>query len=96
MGDRNLSVENVEMVINKRTILTILIITGLSMILAGCLAYIFSDSLITIFLSLVIGITIGVLINYFIIISNKFVKKIDIELSCEEDENEIHTMMKID
>jgi len=95
MGDRNLSVENVEMLLNKRTILTVFIITGLSIILAGCLAYMFSDSLVTIFFSLVIGITIGILINYFIIISTKFVKKIDIELSCEE-EDDIHTMMKID
>ena len=96
MGDRDISVENVEMLLNKRTILTVFIITGLSMILAGCLAYIFSDSLITIFCGLVIGITIGILINYFIIISNKFVKKINIELSCEEEEDDIHTMMKIE
>jgi len=95
MGDRNLSVENVEMLLNKRTILAVFIITGLSIILAGCLAYMFSDSLVTIFFSLVIGITIGILINYFIIISTKFVKKIDIELSCEE-EDDIHTMMKIE
>ena len=95
MGDRNLSVENVEIQLNKRTILTVFIVTGLSIILAGCLAYIFSDSLVTIFFSLVIGITIGILINYFIIISTKFVKKIDIELSCEE-EDDIHTMMKIE
>ena len=96
MGDRDLSVENVEMQLNKRTILTILIVTGLSIILAGCLAYIFSNSLITIFCGLVIGITIGILINYFIIISNKFVKKINIELSCEKEEDDIHTMMKIE
>ena len=96
MGDRGISVENVEMLLNKRTILTVFIITGLSIILAGCLAYIFSDSLITIFCGLVIGITIGILINYFIIISNKFVKKINIELSCEEEEDDIHTMMKIE
>jgi len=96
MGDRNLSVENVEMLLNKRTILTVFIITGLSIILAGCLAYMFSDSLVTIFFSLAIGITIGILINYFIVISNKLVKKIDIELSCEEDGDDIHTMMKID
>jgi len=96
MGDRDLSVENVEIQLNKRTILTVFIITGLSIILAGCLAYIFSDSLITIFCGLVIGITIGILINYFIIISHKLVKKINIELSCEEKEDDIHTMMKIE
>ncbi len=96
MGDRNLSLENVEILFNKRTILTVFIITGLSVILAGCLAYMFSDSLVTIFFSLVIGITIGILIDYFIIISNKFVKKINVELSCEEEEDDIHTMMKIE
>jgi len=96
MSDSEISVENVEILLNKRTILTVFIITGLSIILAGCLAYIFSDSLITIFCGLVIGITIGILINYFIIISNKFVKKINIELSRKEEEDDIHTMMKIE
>lgn len=95
MGDSEISVENVEITLNRRAILAVLIITGLSILLAGCLAYIFSDSLITIFCSLVIGITIGILVNYFIIISNKLVKKIDIELSCEEETEYVKTVMKL-
>ena len=95
MGKTDLFVENVKITLNKRTILAVLLVTGLSIIIAGCLAYIFSDSLITIFCGLVIGITIGILINYFIIISNKLVKKIDIKLSCEEEEDDIHTVMKL-
>lgn len=95
MGKGELSVKNVKITLNKRTILAVLIVTGLSIILAGCLAYMFSDSLITIFCGLVIGITIGILINYLIIISNRLVKKVDIKLSCEEEEDDIFTVMKI-
>jgi len=65
-------------------------------VLSGYLAYIFSDSIYTIFCSLVIGATLWVLANYFILISNKIVEKIDIEL-CDEDDTdeELQTIMKI-
>lgn len=93
--EKDIFVKKVEFVVNKRILLSVLIVAGFSSILAGCLAYIFSDSLFTMFCGLIIGITIGVLLNYFILISYKIVKKINIELSDEEDTEEFRTVMKI-
>ena len=87
-------VEKAEIVLDKRVLLSILIVAGLSIILAGCLAYIFSDSLITMICGIIIGITIEIMVNYFIIVSYNLVKKIDIELSSKEEVEEIYTIMK--
>jgi len=91
-----LSVDSIEVVLNKRVLLLMLIVTGISILLSGCLAYIFSDSLFTIFCGLVIGVTIGVLINYFLVTSRKIVKQISVKLSKNEDTEDIHTVMKIE
>jgi len=90
------TIKQVGLVLNRKIILLMLITMGFSIVLSGYLAYIFSDSIYTIFCSLVIGATLGVLANYFILISNKIVEKIDIEL-CDEDDTdeELQTIMKI-
>ncbi len=64
-----LSVRNVEIVLDKRILILILTVVGISIILSGCLAYVFSASLFTMLLALIIGVTIGVLMNYFILTS---------------------------
>jgi len=90
------TIKQVELILNRKIILLMLIVIGFSIILSGYLAYIFSDSIYTILCSLVIGATLGVLANYFILISNKIVEKIDIELCDEEDiDEELQTVMKI-
>lgn len=91
---KDIIVKKVDFVLNKRVLLSVLIVAGISGILAGCLAYIFSDSLFTVFCGLIIGVTIGVLLNYFILTSYKIIKKIDIELE-HEDEEEPRTVMQI-
>ena len=88
-------IKRVNLVLNQRILLSVLAVSGLSIIFGGCLAYIFSDSLFTIFCSLVIGVTIGILLNYFVLISYKVVKNVDIEFE-REDEEEPTTIMKID
>ena len=90
--DRELTVKEVKFVINKKVILSALIVAAFSAILAGCLAYIYSDSVYTLFWSLVFGITLGVLINYFILTSYKIIKKIDIELESEDEEEPLTVM----
>ena len=92
--DREIYVKEVKFVINKKIILSALIVTAFSIIFAGCLAYVYSDSFYTVFWSLIFGITLGVLINYFILTSYKIIKKIDIELD-SEDEEEPQTIMRI-
>jgi len=91
-----LSVGNVEIVLDKRILILILIVVGVSIILSGCLAYIFSASLFTVLFALIIGVTIGVLMNYFILTSYKIIKKVNIDLSIKEDAENINTVMKIE
>ena len=94
-GDNELFVSKFEILFNKGIIISVLLVFGLSIIFGGCLAFIYSDSLFTIFCSLVIGVTIGILINYFLLSSKKLVKKINVELT-SEDNQDATTMMKID
>ena len=91
-----LSVGNVEIVLDKRILILILIVVGVSIILSGCLAYIFSTSLFTVLFALIIGVTIGVLMNYFILTSYKIIKKVNIDLSIKEEVENINTVMKIE
>jgi hypothetical protein len=96
MEENNLSISNIELLINRKILLSILIIIGISIIISGCLAYIFSDSIITILCSLIIGTTIGILSNYFILSTNKIVKIINIETLENQDLENSYTMMKIE
>ena len=93
----DLVVSKIDVELNKKVLLTLFCVTGLSVLLSGCLAYLFSDSFFTIFCSLVFGVTLGVLINYFVIVSHKIVKDIKIEFSSNEDaKDELQTVMKIE
>jgi hypothetical protein len=97
VSERNnaLSVKDVKFIINKKLIMAALVITALSFILAGCLAYYFSNSIYSVFWSLLFGVTLGVMINYFILTSFKIIKKIDIEVDSEYEEEPL-TIMKFD
>ena len=93
----DLVVSKIDVELNRKVLLTLFCVTGLSILLSGCLAYLFSDSLFTIFCGLVFGVTLGILINYLIVISNKIVKDIKIEFSTGESaEGELQTMMKME
>jgi len=96
MRDVDLSVGSVDMVLDKRILLLILTVLGFSIILSGFLAYVFSASLFTVIFALIIGVTIGVLMNYFILTSFKIIKMVNIELSSKEDAEDIHSVMKIE
>ena len=93
----DLVVSKIDVELNKKILLTLFCVTGLSILLSGCLAYLFSDSLFTIFCSLVFGVTLGVLINYLIIVTHKIVKDIKIGFSSNEDaEDKLQTVMKME
>ena len=96
LEESGVSIKEVELILNRKIILSMLIVMGFSIILSGYLSYIFSDSIYTVLCSLVIGATLGVMINYLILISNKIVEKINIELYDEDDMEEgLQTVMKI-
>ena len=95
--DEEVCIKKVEVELNKKILLIVLVVTGFSIILSGCLAYVFSDSIYTIFFSLLFGITLGVLINYFIIVSNKIVANVNVEIVEKEDSlDDLQTVMKIE
>ena len=86
-----------EVNMNKKALLVIMIVTGCSFILSGLLAYIFSHSIITIVCSLIIGATIGIMINYYVLSSSQIIKNIDIEIPIKSDEiEENKTTMKFE
>lgn len=91
----DIDIKKVNFVLNRRILLAVLIVSGLSVLFGGCLAFVFSDSVFTVFCSLIIGVTIGILFNYLILISNRIIKKIDIEFESETEE-ELTTVMKFD
>jgi len=94
--ENTLRINKVELLINREILLSMLIVVGISIIISGCLAYIFSDSIITILCSLIIGTTIGILFNYFILSSNQIVKQINIETLENQDTEDTYTIMKIE
>jgi hypothetical protein len=91
----DIDIKTVNFVLNRRVLLAVLVVSGLSVLFGGCLAFVFSDSLFTVFCSLIIGVTIGILANYLILISHRIIKKVDIEFESEIEE-EPTTVMKID
>jgi len=96
LEESSVSIKEVELILNRKIILLMLIVMGLSIILSGYLSYIFSDSIYTVLCSLIIGVTLGILVNYFILVSNKIIEKINVELCDEDDmEEELQTVMKI-
>ena len=93
--DDKIDINKMEIVLNNNVILGIFVIFGLSIILSGFLSYIFSHSIITIVFGMIIGVTIGIMFNYYIIRSKKLIKDVIFEIENERDENEkVHTTMK--
>ena len=93
--DSSLSIKEVKFVINNKIIMAALIVAAMSIIIAACIAYLYSDSVYTLFWILVFVMTLGVMINYFILTTSNIVKKVDIEFE-SEDEEEPLTMMRIE
>lgn len=94
--DKEVLVDNVEVFLNKKLMLTIMIMSAFSVILAGFLSYVFSDSIWTLLLSLIFAITLGLLINYFLIISSKIITSVDVNLKLEEKSEDLHSVMKME
>ncbi|MEF8879403.1 MAG: hypothetical protein V5A64_03315 [Candidatus Thermoplasmatota archaeon] len=91
---KELNVEKVGVYLNKKLVLSVFIVSGLSLIFTGFLAYLFSETLLGLLSGLLFGITLGLLINYFLLVSDRMIKKVSVELICEEKQEELHTVMK--
>jgi len=89
--------KNIQFSINDKILIYLLIVNGLSISLSVFLTYIFSNSIISILCAILIGATIGVIINYFILTRFKLFKDINISLIQKNNEDELkefQTIMK--
>ncbi|MEF8847608.1 MAG: hypothetical protein V5A68_00540 [Candidatus Thermoplasmatota archaeon] len=97
LRNQKFSVKDFEVTWNKKTLLSILLATGFSLLISAELAFIFSHSIITMTLGIIIGLTIAIMSNYFLITYSKLFKKIKLEFLVEEDkEEQYHSVMKIE
>ncbi|HEC95090.1 MAG TPA: hypothetical protein ENI45_03895 [Thermoplasmatales archaeon] len=96
MNKNTLHVKDVEFSLNLRVILTMLVVTGLCVTLSGVLASVVAASTSAVFCSWVIGMTLAVLFNYWMLSSHRIIKDIKLEISNEEEGEKIYTVMKVE
>lgn len=94
--DKEVLVEDVEVFLNKRLLLSVMLMSALTFILAGFLGYIFSKTLLTFLLGIIIALTFGIMINYILIVSSKMITRVDVNLRLEETNEELGSVMKIE
>lgn len=88
--------EKISFHLNKNLLLKTLIIGSVGLFFTGLLSYHFSQSYITIGLSFIIGLTLCILLSYFILISQPVFYEIKQSvISEEEQEQEFHSTMKM-
>lgn len=84
---------------NRKVVLFILLVSAATVFVSTELSYFFSHSFFTLSCWLVMCVTTGVLINYFVLMSYNVFRKINIEISTrkkEEQDEEFQTVMKIE
>ena len=89
--------KNIQISVNDKILIYLLIVNGLIISLSVFLTYIFSNSIISILCAISIGATIGVMINYFIFTRFKLFNDINISLiqqNIEDELKEFQTVMK--
>jgi len=82
----NISIKKFELVLNRGIILSMLVVTGFSIVLSGCLAYFLFDSFYAMVSGLVFSVTLGALLNYFLLISDRVIQKINADISFDDEE----------
>lgn len=65
-GKPDISVKKFELVLSRSIILSMLFVTGFSIVLSGCFVYFLFDSFYAMISGLVFSVTLGALINYFL------------------------------
>jgi len=89
--------ENVELFLNEKILILLLIINSVIILLSIFLSNILSYSIIATLCGITIVITPGFLLNYFIFTKYKLLKNINFDVTINNNENEIEefkTIMK--
>jgi hypothetical protein len=86
---------NIKFSFNDKILLVILIANGFSVLISIFLTYIFSNSIITTLCAISIGVTIGIMINYFILTRYNLIKTKNIGFIQKNIENEIEEFQTI-
>jgi hypothetical protein len=96
MDKNTIHVKNVELSLNVRVILAILVVSGGCIIWSGVMAYCLSYSPLAVFFVWILGTTLAILFDYFTLSSHNIIKDIKLEISEEEGGEVIYTVMKVD
>ena len=98
MDEENFKIKNFRYDINRRLLLLVFVVFGIGILISGVLCYIFSESVYTIFFSIIIGVTLSIIVNYIVLVSRKIITNVDIEITCKSDEgqDELKTVMKME
>ena len=89
--------KTIQLSVNDKILIYLLIVNGLSISLSVFLTYIFSNSIVSFLCAILIGVTIVVMINYFILTRFKLFNDINISLihqNIEDELKEFQTVMK--
>jgi uncharacterized membrane-anchored protein YitT (DUF2179 family) len=82
---------------NENIIIYLLTLNGILILISFLLIYFLSTTIISLFCSIIISITLGILINYFILTKSKLLLNNDIEImnnELTEEIEEYQTIMK--
>ena len=98
MDEENFKIKNFRYDINRRLLLLVFVVFSIGILISGVLCYIFSESVYTIFFSIIIGVTLSIIVNYIVLVSRKIITNVDIEITCKSDEgqDELKTVMKME
>jgi uncharacterized membrane-anchored protein YitT (DUF2179 family) len=82
---------------NENIIIYILTLNGILILISSLLVYFLSTTIISLFCSIIISITLGILINYFVLTKSKLLLGKDVEMinnELIEEIEEYQTIMK--
>jgi len=92
----NLHIKDVEITLNNRVFLGMMVFTGVLLIAAIASSYLLYQSFKATMCSWIMWITIAILFNYRVISRHRIVKDVKLELSEEGEEEKVYTVMKVE
>ena len=92
----NLHIRDVDVTLNTKVFLGMLVFSGSTLILAVISSYFLYKSFIATICSWIFWVTLAVLFNYLTILRHRIIKDIKLEISEEGEEERVYTVMKVE